>query len=194
MHVPLGLKSTKFANLGSKNMTVWHFNFFTFVLKFGLFIIRYLLRGQIHMNVRREWTYPTESEKLLTHCLLAVSQILIVLSSLHDTINLPSGENLRSRRFYMWAILDNHHHTCPCHTEVRLNRVDSRGHCTPPYLGYRARLHFVTSIFATIHHHDKHWGDPWKTKGHIDQPCSFLLCLFRLNNWFSFVVFLEAFD
>lgn len=51
-----------------------------------------------HINAHIEWTYPTESEKLLTHCLLVVSQILIVLSSLHDTISLPSGENLENTR------------------------------------------------------------------------------------------------
>lgn len=47
---------------------------------------------------KEKWTYPTKSEKLLTHCLFVVSQILIVLSSLHDTISLPSGENLESIR------------------------------------------------------------------------------------------------
>lgn len=56
-----------------------------------------LLSKLTHMDVQKQWTYPTESEKLLTHCLFAVSHILTVLSSLHDTISLPSGENLAQR-------------------------------------------------------------------------------------------------
>lgn len=61
-------------------------------------IIKHLLIKLLYINVRIAQTYPIESEKLLTHCLLVVSQILIVLSSLHDTISLPSGENLESTR------------------------------------------------------------------------------------------------
>ena len=49
---------------------------------------------KLNMNANFKHTYPPCSKNVCTQSLLCLSQTLTVLSSLHDTINRPSGENL----------------------------------------------------------------------------------------------------
>ena len=55
---------------------------------------RFMKLEKLNMKANLKHTYPPCSKNVCTQSLLCLSQTLTVLSSLHDTINRPSGENL----------------------------------------------------------------------------------------------------
>lgn len=144
-----------------------------------------LLSKLCHINAQMQWTYPAESEKLLIHCLLVVSQILIVLSSLHDTISLPSSENLESTRKKAvfgegswWSQPQPPH---PHHKKVRLYILNTRDHCH--HTMQPGRLLQPTSFQLKISTTDD-TDRPLKDQNILCRSTKVLLLLFfYLNSW-----------